>query len=115
MTEQDYVELIKGQWPSANDAEASPKTIAVCERAVAEFPSSAKLWLMRGDLIQLTCYEGAPDLSEAEHSYHRAIAASPSCADAYEALAHFLDAVMANPRKAQQYFRKALLLRRASA
>lgn len=115
MTEQDYVELIKGQWPSANEAEATPKTIAVCEGAVAEFPSSAKLWLMRGDLIQLAGYEGAPALSEAEHSYHRAIAASPSCADAYEALAHFLDAVVAKPRKARQYFRKAWLLRRASA
>ena len=115
MTEQDYVELIKGQWPSASEAEAAPKTIAVCERAVTEFPGSGKLWLMRGDLIQLAGYEGAPPLSEAEHSYRRAIAASPSCADAYEALAHFLDAVVAKPRKARQYFRKAWLIRRASA
>lgn len=113
MTEQDYVELIKGQCPSSNEAEPAPKTIAVCERAVAEFPSSAKLWLMRGDLIQLAGYEGTPALSEAEQSYRRAITASPSCAEAYEALAHFLDAVIAQPRKARQYLRKAWLLRRA--
>jgi Tfp pilus assembly protein PilF len=115
MTEQDYVELIKGQWPSTNKAEPTPETIAVCERAVAQFPHSAKLWLMRGDLIQLSGYEGAPALSEAERSYRQAIAASPSCAEVYEELAHFLDAVVAKPRKARQYFHKAWLLRRAIA
>jgi Tfp pilus assembly protein PilF len=115
MTEQEYVELIKSLWPSNDDAEPTPRTIAVCERAVAEFPSSAKLWLMRGDLIQLAGYEGAPVLSEAERSYRQAIAASPSDPEAYKALAHFFDAVMAKPRKARQYFRKAWLLRRAMA
>jgi Tfp pilus assembly protein PilF len=115
MTEQDYIELIRSRWPSNYEAEPTPGAIAICELAVAEFPSSAKLWLMRGDLIQLAGYEGAPPLSDAEQSYRQAIAVSPRCSEAYEALANFFDAVMAKPRKARQYFRKAWLLHRGMA
>jgi hypothetical protein len=68
---------------------------------------------MRGDLIQLCDYEEAPALTEAERSYRQAIAANTSCSEAYLELGHFLDAVMANPRKAKQFFRKAWLLHRS--
>lgn len=115
MTESDYVVIIRSRRPSDSEVEPTPETVAICEQAVAEFPASARLWLMRGDLLQLANYEGAPSLPEVERSYRRAIAACPSCVEAYEELARFLDTVMAKPRKARQYFRKAWLLRRATA
>jgi Tfp pilus assembly protein PilF len=111
MTEEEYVTLLEGRWPSFGGLEPTRETMDFCERAVSDFPSSAKLWIIRGDFIQLADHQDAPPLSEAERSYRQAIHADPRCAEAYAELGHFLDAVMAKPKKAKQYFHKAWLLR----
>ncbi len=112
MTEEEYFELIKSHWPSRNELEPTPETIALCDKSVTEFPNSARLWVMRGDLIQLMNFEDdLHPLSEIEHSYRMAITADPTDAEAYTELGIFLD-LMSKPRKAKQYFRKAWLIGR---
>lgn len=111
MKEEEYFQLIKSRWPSRNELEPTPETIALCDQSVIDFPNSARLWVMRGDLIQLIDYdEEMHPLSEVERSYRMAIIADPTNADAYNELGFFLDAVMSNPKKAKQYFRKAWLI-----
>ena len=114
MTESEYLSALKSRvLVDAENAEPSVETIALCDEAVNEFPNSADLWVMRGILLQLTRHDCVYPLEESAHCFRQAMLADPGSAEAYEEMGHFLDAVMAKPRKAKQYFRKAWLLRRA--
>jgi predicted Zn-dependent protease len=70
---------------------------------------SAELWILRGDAIQLSDGE-AYQLDAAETSYQHAIQRDPSCAAAYESLAHFTYAVKDDARASLEFFRKAISL-----
>lgn len=91
MTEEEYFQIIKGRWPSRNELEPTRETIALCDQAVTDFPNSARLWVMRGDLIQLIDNdEDAHPLSEVERSYKMAIDTNPLDSEAYKEMGFFL-------------------------
>jgi tetratricopeptide (TPR) repeat protein len=93
------------------DAEggASARNMADIEAAICEHPRSARLWELRGDVIQLL---GEPletyDLPEALRSYQHAVELDPQYARAHEAIGHYLDAVEDHPAQAEGWFRRAL-------
>jgi Tfp pilus assembly protein PilF len=68
---------------------------------------------MRGDLIQLGPESCPHPLVEAFASYQRAIEISPDCAEAWEAVGHYYDAVLDDEATAERYFREAARLRSA--
>lgn len=69
--------------------------------------ASPALWMLRGHLIQLADF--APyDLDEAATSYREAHRLAPDDPEPLEELGHFYDAVMADPRRAETYYRAAL-------
>lgn len=116
MTEMEFIELLTEHWPRNRESdEPTPETIAACDKAVTEYPNSAKLWVIRGCLLQLADFDTGYQLNESAKSFSNAIKAEPYNPEAYEELGYFLDAVMDKPRKARQYFRKAFLLKRARA
>lgn len=108
MSEDEFIAAIRARWPSdtASD-EPSVATIQLADDAVRAFPSSAKLWVMRGDLLQLADVETGYALLESERSYRIAIKVDPGCIEGYRELAYFLDVVMGKRRKAKRYFDKA--------
>ena len=113
MSEAEYIAEFIKRWPrDLASNEPSEETILLVNRAVIEHPRSSKLWVMRGDLIQLIDFESSIPLKEAEKSYRKAIKTNPFNIEAYESMGYFLDAVMAKPRKAKRYFAKARLLKR---
>jgi Tfp pilus assembly protein PilF len=115
MTELEFVAAISRHWPRRIDSpEPTAATLELLDQAVVHHPFSARLWTMRGCLLQLASDASYP-LNESAQCFKRAIRLDPSYADAYDEMGHFLDAVMGNPRKAKRYFVKARLLRRASA
>lgn len=112
MNEDEYIAAIGAQWPSdAVKDEPSIETIRLADEAVEAFPSSAKLWVMRGDLLQLAGVETGYALEESERCYRIAINADPSFIEGYRELAYFLDVVIGKRRKAKRYFDKARRLR----
>jgi tetratricopeptide (TPR) repeat protein len=105
-TEANYIETLEALYPQQEAA--SVEVLALAEKAVTEFPNSAKLWCIRGDLIQLGTSEAKYELNNALESYERAIAVDPSFAEAYESIGFFYDAVMDDPESAEPAFRKAI-------
>ena len=70
---------------------------------------TAKLWILRGDAIQL-CDDDRYSLDDARTSYINAIKQDPLAADGYESLGHFTFAADADARGALQYFQRAIQL-----
>ena len=90
---------------------STTKEIEALEKAIEETPNNPMLWCKRGDLIQLL--DEASErytLEEAEISYQKAIEINPINEEAYESLGHFYDCVLDDPRKAIEYFQRAIEL-----
>lgn len=104
MTEAEYVIELKSRWPKTIGDEVSPETRAVVEAAVAAFPASARLWVIRGDLIQLGPEDGTYSLDDALQPYRPAVKADPRCDDAWKSIGHFYDAVMDDEPTSLAYF-----------
>ena len=107
MNESDYIDRLEAMFPK--EGEAPAEAVCLAEEAVATFPKCAKLWCLRGDLIQLSAVSGY-ELEDARRSYEQALAIDPSCAEAYESIGFFEDAVMDDPRSAEPAFRQAISL-----
>ena len=108
MNESDYIHRLQALFPHQGDA--SVEALAFAEQAVAAFPHCAKLWCLRGDLIQLGTLEANYELEDALLSYEQALAVDPDSAEAYESIGYFYDAVMDDPQSAEPAFRKAIIL-----
>lgn len=101
MTESEFIEELSARWPRLNPGEPTMDTIELASVAVSEHPRSAKLWTMRGNLLELADLETGHALREPERCYRQAIKLDPFLAEAYEDLAWFLDAVLGKRRKAK--------------
>lgn len=106
-SEREWEDRIRTMVQSADGATA--RSVADIESALSEHPLSARLWDLRGDVIQLL---GEPieayDLQEALRSYQRAVELDPQYARALESIGHYLDAVEDRPADAEEWFRRAL-------
>jgi len=66
------------------------------------------LWLLRGNLVQLSQEPPHLRLEEAENSYIRSLALDPDYIEAMESLAHLYDIVIPDKKRACDYARLAL-------
>ena len=113
MMEEEYISELKKRWPrNYESTEPTKETIDLTLEALTQFPESEKLWIMRGDLLQLVNYDDGTELSEVEKCYRKAISINPRSTEANEELGYFLDSVMGKPRKAKHYFAKTKRLKK---
>jgi Flp pilus assembly protein TadD len=86
-------------------------TLAEVEDALRAFPSSSRLWNLRGDLILLDDeVDDHYTLEDALQSYRRAIELDPGFAEAYENIGYYHDVHEDAPEHAEAYFRQAVVL-----
>lgn len=109
MKEAEYIEKLFASWP--RHAPAPDELLALADEAVQIFPESAKLWVMRGNLIQLGTGETSHTLDDALASYERAVLIDPNFVEGWEEIGHFHDAVMDDEERAREAFQKAKLLK----
>jgi hypothetical protein len=89
VTDLDYIKKVQMAWPRnilARDTEVSA-TIALrlVEEDLSAFPKCAKLFCMKGDLIQLS--DGSQyKLADARRCYEQAVELAPEASGAYGAL-----------------------------
>jgi tetratricopeptide (TPR) repeat protein len=113
MTEGQYIQRLKDLWP--RDTDASLEAIALADTSVSAFHGSARLWCMRGSLIQLGPEQCPHPLDEALASYRRAVELDPEFAEAWEELGHYYDAVLDDESGAEPFFERARKLRERKA
>src|SRR2546426_11405354 len=111
MTEDEYISELRSRWPRKHSDDVSLETIALADEAVRAFPLSARLFVVRGNLIQLGPESCPHPLEEALRSYQRAVEINPRFAEAWEEIGHYHDAVLDDEKSAQTYFREAVRLR----
>jgi hypothetical protein len=112
MTEDDYISRLRAGWPHGCDA--SLEVITLADDAVRAFPQSARLWVMRGDLIQLGPESCPHPLEESLRSYQRAVDVDPKFAEAWDEIGHYFDAVLDDENAARPYFDPARSLKRTA-
>lgn len=98
----DYVDQIR------EHEKLSVNHLRLVETGLRAFPTSVRLWALRGDLIQLGPGESDYSLDDAETSYRTALRHDPNDAAANESLGYYLDVVQRRPADAEQFFRKAI-------
>jgi Flp pilus assembly protein TadD len=100
MTEQQIREKIAAGSLTYEDA------LSLVEQALAAVPS-AGLWLLRGQLIQLS-EGGSYRLEDAAASYQEAARLAPADPEPLAELGHFYDSVMVDPVQARRFYEAAI-------
>jgi len=113
MSEEEYIRELRERTTVGNGA--SLEIVALADEAVRDFPRSAKLWCLRGDLIQLGPENTPHSLDDALACFQRAIEIDPGFAEAWEELGHFYHVVLDDETGAQPYFREAERLKAQDA
>jgi hypothetical protein len=111
MTEQEYISALEAGWPRTHSDEVSLDTMALTDEAVRVFPLSPRLWVMRGNLIELGPESTPHTLLDALACYQRAVEIDPTFVEAWEELGHYHDVVLSDESAAQRYFREVERLR----
>lgn len=106
MNEDEYIARLRAHWPRGDDVESSPMAIDFADEAVKAFPRSARLWVLRGNLIEMGPETYPYPLEESLTCYKRAIEIDPRFAEAWEDAAHFYDAVLDDEAGAALYFKE---------
>lgn len=108
MTEAEFIDRIWQLWPKAEGTSKEAMDLVI--KAVAEFPQSAKLWCMFGDLIQVAPLELPLPAQHPRECYEKAIAIDPGIAEAWASLGFYLDAFDDNHEAAERALRRAIEL-----
>jgi tetratricopeptide (TPR) repeat protein len=111
MTEEDYRNAIADAWES--DDVVWSRVVALVERALRDYPNSAKLWCVLGDAIQMAglTEEIAPyPPDEVLRCYEKAASLDAECAEAQEEIGYYYDVLVDDPQRAVVAFRAAIRL-----
>ncbi len=113
MTESDYIAELKSRWPSdqPGKCEATLETLAFADQAVRDFPRSATLWVIRGNLLEMGPKESPLPLEESLVCYKKAIEIDPQFAEAWGEAGFFYHNVLDDEAAAKTYFEEAARLR----
>jgi hypothetical protein len=86
VTEADYIEALKSRWPQGRTA--SREVLSLAAEAVRDFPQSAILWFLRGQLIWMAPPDYIFSRLDAVCSFQEAIRLDSSLAEACEQLGY---------------------------
>ncbi len=111
MKESEYIEKLIALWPT--EGETSAEALALADEAVSTFPDSAKLWCMRGNLIELGSADAHYSLEDTAACYERAVSIDPNFAEGHEEIGHFYDAVVPDQSRSRRAFREAARIRKS--
>ena len=105
VTESDYLQQLKSRWPQGGTA--SREVLSLAAEAVRDFPESAALWFLRGQLLVLAPVDYIFSKLDAICSFQKASEIDPAFAEAYEQFSRSEDGARADPEQALEYYRKA--------
>ena len=118
MTEDDYRNAIADAWES--DGVVWSRVVALVERALHDYPNSAKLWCVLGsailmagitDLLAGITDKIAPDPPDKIlRCYEKAASLDATCAEAHEEIGCYYDAIEDDPQRAVVAFKRAISL-----
>lgn len=106
MTEEEYFAQLSAAFEGK--AAVGARTLGLADAAVNWYPGSARLWTLRGRLIQLAPEGSAYLLADAFASFQRAMEADPTYAEAYEEAGYYWHVMKGDAARAEALFRRAV-------
>ncbi len=97
VTEGDYIARLKSGWPQGRTA--SREVLSLAAEAVRDFPRSAMLWFLRGQLLTMAPADYIFSDLDAVCSFQQAIELDPTLADVCQEIAPDLDFGSKDPDK----------------
>ena len=110
MTEAEYIKKVTEAKQLFREDAHSPEPLRLVSEALVKYPNSAKLHCLLGDLIQLSDAFPEYELSDALKAYEKAAVLDPSCAEAFEEIGYYYDAIDEDLEKSEAAFRRAVEL-----
>ncbi|CAM3183258.1 hypothetical protein [Rariglobus hedericola] len=108
MTLDDYIVKLRAR---DKEIETTPAMFALAEEAIRCYPLSAKLWCIKGAMIQLGPVDSGYELEDALGTYRQAITVEPDCPDGWEELGHYYDVHLNDEKQAEIFWKKAEALK----
>ncbi len=111
MTEDDYRNAIADAWES--DDVVWSRVVELVERALRDYPNSAKSWCALGEAIEMAgLTEESPPYppDEVLRCHEKAASLDANCAEAQEEIGYYYDVLVDDPQRAVVAFRKAIRL-----
>ena len=109
MSEDEYISRLNKAMAQYGVGEDIPLDVfQLVEQALRDLPNSAKLWELRGRIIQLGSEDIPFPLSEALRSYERAVEVDPDFAEVYNEIGYFHDVFSDDYKAAEAAFRRAI-------
>lgn len=105
-SEQEYYDRLKAAL-SDKRSDVGLKVIGLADAAVAYHPGSARLWTLRGRLLQFAPEGSHYTLTDVLASFDRAVGADPSYVEAYEEIGYHYQ-LAGDAGRAEPAFRKAV-------
>ncbi len=112
MTVDEYTQKLNAL---PKEFETTAEQYALIEEALRDHPSSARLWSIRGALIQLGPDDGRYTLQDAMVSYQTAIEVEPASAEGWQELGHYYDVHLSDDAEARRLWGIADELRKKNA
>jgi hypothetical protein len=106
VSDKDYIARIREAWP--REGEAGPELLHLAEEAVSKCRASPELWVMRGNLIQLSEQDSPYKLRDALLSYERALLVDSRCAEALQEIGYYFDVIDEDLPRVEAAFRRAI-------
>lgn len=108
MSENDFIKMIKSMWPA--DDGGRERAIALTNKALKEYPESAKLLCLAGDLARMKDDVSEIDVKQSQCFYETAMACDPGYFVPYESLGYLHDVYNDNFELAEKHFRQSIFL-----
>jgi hypothetical protein len=105
VTEQDYIAALKARWPQKQTA--SREILSLACLAVRDFPHSAMLWFLRGQLILLAPENYIFSKLDAICSFDEAIRLDPTLTEACKQMGHRHGGMEDDPKGTIKYDKAA--------
>jgi hypothetical protein len=87
VTEADYISELKSRWPQGSPA--SREILSLAAEAVRDFPQSALLWFLRGQLIRMAPPDYIFSKLDAVCSFEEAIRLDPAFVEACAQIGYY--------------------------
>lgn len=104
---KQITEELRGKWRESGKIETTPEMIVEVEVALARHSDCPDLWILKGNMIEMTGDNGPP-LDLALESYQKAVEVSSSCGEGYAEIGHYHDVITENLEEAESAFRKSI-------
>jgi tetratricopeptide (TPR) repeat protein len=110
MDEREMIAAIQNEWPTKCFEAPSERLNGLMEEALERFPTSARMWCIRGNYLELLLrpWDDPTVIDRIIQCHEKSSELDPHASEPYESIAYLYDVFANDYAKAEEFFRKSL-------